>query len=383
MHLDAYGKNQKVYDAFSNEWDCCYEFGQLSQDDVDDADIDDDFSMPSVSADQALGPNRDTPVPDPLVLAASQPAPAVDGSFSIARPAEIPFDWHDFETPQLLYEFYGFVGPLPLPTQSSSVSKSDRSLLSTIVGLTRNDSEFFASPGASFAIEFLGFLNTSKTPKNTSWDIASGNRMSIAGSELFRRMRVIGGNGEEEWYVFDFKEAATVPWMVALPNVVDALYVCRLDHTGGLDISDFEVARELLNHGIQFSTLLPVKSLPLSIGPAITLPVRLPGYKFTVDDYYAYEQQRAALLSDPRVARAALLRGGIVWRLAVATLSFDDVLEGPTTTATLQRQGIIIRTSDDSVDLCDDGLSQLELDIICGLHHCLTGLFPFILLNTF
>ena len=23
MHLDSYGKNQKIYDAFSNEWDCC------------------------------------------------------------------------------------------------------------------------------------------------------------------------------------------------------------------------------------------------------------------------------------------------------------------------------------------------------------------------
>ena len=93
-----------------------------------------------------------------------------------------------------------------------------------------------------------------------------------------------------------------------------------------------------------------------------------------------YEQQRAALLSDPLVARSALLHGGIVWRLAVATLSFDNVLEGPTTAATLQRQGIIVKTNDDSTDLCDEGLSQLELDIICGLHHCYTGMFFFSIL---
>ena len=43
MHLDAYGKNQKIYDAFSNEWDCCEEF---SPDEfLDDDDIDDDFPM--------------------------------------------------------------------------------------------------------------------------------------------------------------------------------------------------------------------------------------------------------------------------------------------------------------------------------------------------
>ena len=67
-------------------------------------------------------------------------------------------------------------------------------------------------------------------------------------------MRVIErtGNGgqEEKWYVFDFKEAATVPWMVAVPNVVDTFYICQLDHTGGLQITDFKVARELLNHGV-------------------------------------------------------------------------------------------------------------------------------------
>ena len=118
--------------------------------------------------------------------------------------------------------------------------------------------------------------------------------MSISGSGLFCRMHVIErtGNlgGEDKWFVFDFKEAATVPWMVVVPNVIDAFFVCRLDHprARGSPITDFEVARELLDHGIQFSTLLPINPLPRSIGPVITVPVRLPGYKFTQDDYYAY-----------------------------------------------------------------------------------------------
>jgi hypothetical protein len=389
MHLDSYGKDQKIYDAFSNEWDCCEEFGAVSPDEFLDEDldgIDDEFPMmpppgpSSAVADQAMG--SETPLATPPVPASAQPPPVVeDRSFSIVPSAEMNFDWEDLETSQLLYEFYGFVHPLPLPTQPSSLCEKDRSLLSTIVGLQRNDSDFFKSPVASFALEFLELLGASKTPKNATWDIADGNRISISGSEFFRRMRVIErtGNpvGEDKWFVFDFKEAATVPWMVAVPNVVDALFVCRLDRprARGSPLSDFEIARELLNHGIQFSTLLPVKPLPRSIGPAITVPVRMPGYKFTQDDYYAYEQQRAALLSDPRVARSALLRGGIVWRLAVATLSFDDVLEGPTIAATIQRRGIVVKTNDDSTDLCDDGLSQLELDIICGLHHCYTGIF--------
>ena len=378
--LSNYGKNQKVYDSFSNEWDCCSEFGEMAEDDVDDADIDDvdDDDIDEDFEDfSATSPPSDAPVTDPPMPAVSQPA-VVDRSFSVARPAKISFDWQDFETSKLLYEFYGFVTPLPPPTRPSSIGQGERGLISTVVGLTRDDSEFFASPLASFAYEFLRSLDSSDTVKNSSWDLASGNRMSIADSQLFRRMRVVG-SGAEKWYIFDFKEVATVPWMVALPNVVDALYVCRLDHTGAARITDFEVARELLFRGIQFSTLLPIRPLPLSTTPLIAVPVRLAGYKFTVEDYYAYEQQRAALLSDTRVARAALLRGGIVWRLAVATLSFDDVLEGPTTAATLQRRGIVVRTSDNSLDLCDDGLSQLELDIICGLYHCHTGIFIFII----
>jgi hypothetical protein len=382
MHLDAYGKNQKIYDSFSNEWDCCDEFGESSQYEfLDDDGIDDDYPMmPSPGAPLAEG------IDDGYLMMTPPDTPLAEyRSFTIARSAEVTFNWEDFETPRLLYEIYGFVSPLPLTAHAHSppINDKDLRLLSTIVGLRRNDAVFFKSPLAPLALEFLQFLSTSRTPKNSTWDIADGNRVLISGSKLFRRMRVIEGTGDpgqeerERWYVFDFKKEATVPWMVAVPNVIDAFFVCRLDYGGGSNITDFEIARELLNHGIRFSTLLTVKSLPRSISPAITVPVRLANYKFTQDDYFAYEQEHAALLSDTRVARSALLHGGIVWRLAVATLSFDDVLEGPTTAATLQRRGIVVKTSDSSVDLCDDGLSQLELDIICGLHRCQTGMFSF------
>ena len=150
---------------------------------------------------------------------------------------------------------YGFVHLLLLPTQPSSLSQKNPSLLLVIVGLQRNDTDFFKSPVASFALEFLELLGASKTPKNATWDIANGNRMSISGSGLFRRMRVIKhtGNldGEDKWFVFDFKDAAMVFWMVAVFNVIDALFVCRLDrpHTRGSPLTDFKVTRELLNHG--------------------------------------------------------------------------------------------------------------------------------------
>jgi hypothetical protein len=120
--------------------------------------------------------------------------------------------------------------------------------------------EFFQSPLVLLALQFLQLLSTSKTPKNSAWDIADGNWVLISGSKLFRPMRVIEGTGDlgERWYIFDFEKEAMVPWMVAVPNVIDAFFVCQLDYAGGSNITDFEIARELLNHGIRFSTLLPV-----------------------------------------------------------------------------------------------------------------------------
>ena len=374
-HLDSFGKSQKVYDAFSNEWDCCEEFGEVTDRDVvagDDDGCDDEYPPmppPSSGTDTVMEPAE--PLHD-------------DGErlFHVDPPTVINFDWEDLETSVLLYQFLGFVPPLPVPNQPSTIVPQDRSLFSTVVGLQRNDSPFFESPVASFALAFLQHLTSGRTPPNASWDIGTGNRLWFVETDMFRRLRVIERFDEkdrsEKWYVFDFKDRASVPWMIAVRHVANALYICRLDRPGQKPLLDFEVARELLNRGIQFSTLHPLKSLPPTFAPSVTVPVRLFGYEFTVEDYHAYEQERAALLKDPRIARAALLRGGIVWRLAVATMSFDDVLQGPTIAATVFRRGNIFRTADQSIDLCDDGLSQAELDVICGLHYCRNGLFSFL-----
>ena len=54
-----------------------------------------------------------------------------------------------------------------------------------------------------------------------------------------------GNLGEEDkWFIFDFKDAAAVPWMVAVPNVIHALFVCQLDRPRAREspLTDFEVA---------------------------------------------------------------------------------------------------------------------------------------------
>ena len=293
------------------------------------------------------------------------------------------YSYEVYETSQLLYEFLGFVHPLPLPlTSPSSLSTKNRKLIAAISGLRRRDAAFYDAPVAPFAAEFLAALKDKRSPRNQSWDLARSNRLALTTAKRLNHIRfihVVDGkkvvDGKEiegkrrKLYLFDFQQAASAPWIIAVPDPTNALFLCRLDAS----LTDYDLARELLNRGIRFHTLLPLPCIHPSPPVAVSVPIRLPGYKFTPQDYHAYVQERSALLADARVARAALLRGGIVWRLAMATLCFDDVLRGPSVAATLYRQGVCFKTGDNSVELCDDGLSQPEYDIICGLYRCYTG----------
>jgi hypothetical protein len=162
-----------------------------------------------------------------------------------------------------------------------------------------------------------------------------------------------------------------VRWKLAVTNAEDVLYVCRLAPC----LNEYDIARKLVQQGMRFRTLLPLKEIPRS--PIVTnhiLPIRLPGYKFTPKDYKAYQQQCQVIFSQTR-ARAAMLRGGIVWRLVLDILSFDDALRGPSLATTVHRQGLSVTDPQTGDRLCDDDLTQGELDLLCGAYICYTGMF--------
>lgn len=394
--LDFYGRNQKVYDAFSNCWDLCDDFGPVEPDEFDPNDIDDFLpdDPPSIASfshsPSTLSPSHPSleHLHSQLTHASSPPRLLCPEALPIPRIATSGYSYEEYETSQILYDYLGFVHPLPLPlTSRSSLDEKSRGLIVAISGLSRDDAAFYDAPVALFAAEFLNALNTSKSPKNQSWDLARSNRLALTTAKRLNHIHFINDVDREEiernkpanskkkgcqfkLYLFDFKQAATAPWIIAVPDPTTALLLCRQDAS----LTDYDLARELLNRGIQFHTLLSLPYIRPSPPVPVNVPIRLPRYEFTSKDYHAYVQERSALLADPRVARAALLRGGIVWCLAMATLSFDDVLHGPSVAATIYRRGVCFKTEDNSVELCDDGLSQLEYDIICGLYHCYTGM---------
>ena len=91
-------------------------------------------------------------------------------------------------------------------------------------------------------------------------------------------------------------------------------------------------------------------------------------YTFSALDYHAYEEVRCYFLrSNPRIGRAALLAGGIVWRLAIETVAPDIVLGGPDAITYAQGITFALRDSSDNV-FVDDDLADNEIQIIVGTY---------------
>ncbi|KAI8989149.1 hypothetical protein BD414DRAFT_415633 [Trametes punicea] len=92
-----------------------------------------------------------------------------------------------------------------------------------------------------------------------------------------------------------------------------------------------------------------------------------PSFKPTKWDYAAYEERAYQILSSPG-GRAAILQGGIVWRLALEILGEDAVsyaLKGPS--SDVSRYGRALQPSRGPL-YYDDALLPEEIDIICGTY---------------
>jgi hypothetical protein len=133
----------------------------------------------------------------------------------------------------------------------------------------------------------------------------------------------------------------------------------------------------LAEEGISFYTLLRLKPLPSSIDLnafKTRIPRRGANYRFTLADFDSYVAERKQLLATPR-ARAAILQGGIVGRLAKEHLDVDSATFGPSSCVTVHRLGCSVEDEDAGVTYWDDGLTNDELAVICGYYCCYTGMF--------
>jgi hypothetical protein len=62
-----------------------------------------------------------------------------------------------------------------------------------------------------------------------------------------------------------------------------------------------------------------------------------------------------------------------MWRLTIGTVSVDELLEGPVGGGSLLA---VVNDKDDRYpDLLDDKLTHNEMDWLCGMYICATGMF--------
>ncbi|KAG1836197.1 hypothetical protein DFJ58DRAFT_735124 [Suillus subalutaceus] len=136
------------------------------------------------------------------------------------------------------------------------------------------------------------------------------------------------------------------------------------------------IALKLLKKGIPFKTLQPMAVSPRTRRPlselrTYSLRYFRPPFKAVYTDYIVYEQYHHEFMKED-CAQAALLRGGILWRLALHSLG-SNVLPSA-----------LIGISQDAVPFgqmlslnCkthfDDDLSEEEVDFICGTYYVYTN----------
>ena len=409
--LSHYRTSQKVYNSFWNEWDCCYSFVDSSAAEMEEANwVDSDEedldlpvapivpfeTMPAQTTSGTPSSNPPTVPPSlPTVTYLDLPeVPVAAPSASNPPPTTHPtpptveqavtrwvphfrapdrahtYDVQTYPATEILHHFYGFVPPIPVPRRHprhATLSEKDYRLFAAIVNEDRLDEGFRDSTIMQYCHDFVKGLQKNATPPNVLFDLAIGNPKCIRGVDHVRFLRKRGTD-----LISLVLPAPNVPWDLTVTNAIDALFLCRLEAS----MTELELCYVLLQRGMQFHTLLPISSRdtrPSSIPRAI-LPIRGTGYVFTATDYAAYVQERAALLRCPRLRRAALMTGGIVWRLVVPEVSFPEALDGPTTAMTIHGRGLFLPSPKSDYNYCDDTLSETEAEAISGRIYCYTGM---------
>ncbi|TCD60678.1 hypothetical protein EIP91_009712 [Steccherinum ochraceum] len=191
------------------------------------------------------------------------------------------------------------------------------------------------------------------------------------------------GSKEGPVYFIEEEDASTkgVSWILALPSAMSCAHVLRAGWRRDL----VEMAMRLTERGIPFNTYLvnPVRGDAVEYHDNDDARQRTLGFYGKGDRLYPadhawYVNRRDDLLENqPHVLRAALLRGGILWRLAIEYVlskeaDVTDLVTGGPGRRCLSFGGMPSFT-EDGQELWDDTLTEEEENIICGVFKSTDG----------
>lgn len=196
----------------------------------------------------------------------------------------------------------------------------------------------------------------------TLWNLAPSLRPGIIDHAYFHYKRL-----REDVHVIGVRAKPLVEqWYLVV--LFDPRAVVEVFHRGMSSVGD--IVRYLIREGIPFATGRPVRHVPSDEVSSTSKGLgQFDRMTFNLGHYRGYEEKRRKLLLGS-AGRAAMCRGGILWRLAYDTVKIKDVVTRPSSSAL--KSGRVVGKMDNRV-LVDDGLSVEEEDIICGVYKMSTG----------
>ncbi|THG94306.1 hypothetical protein EW145_g8165, partial [Phellinidium pouzarii] len=395
---DNYRASQKCYDGFCDEWDLCNEFDPTPRNygpPTDEFDKDNDnWDAPAVTGQtfdnglDALGPNKivkdlrqqtglllenpgaqDEIAFDTVERMAAlrfgfcRDGHAVSAGSSMVNPSSDSSTWK--KTAKLLFVSVSEVDNVQKPLQeeliafTQDVINSDGSLAKLH---TRMHDLHFNSMAVSPRQRNMNFDIQVLTQQLYTEEPASQGSTSRARRSLT----------ETTIYVLR-PRIHSMPWLVAVLDPVAALQWLRLGRE-----SIWDGCCHFMACGIPFQTITlePPAQLNMSRMHIHDLGWRKSTRALNSVDYLTYEGKVVDLIKSNSRARAAVMRGGIVWRLVMHHLGLDDavdaVMAGPTGdfVQCVYTTGTVGGTSQ---EWWDDQLTEDEECLICGVYKMYYG----------
>ncbi len=176
-------------------------------------------------------------------------------------------------------------------------------------------------------------------------------------------------------YIFHTPVSSACCWSLGVRSASVAIYVCRLIVSNPLVHTILTIAHHLLSRCIPFRTLLRVRSYPddKSLSKKHSpVSFRRENYRFTELDFESAMLHCKAVLRTGE-GRAAMLRGGILGRIAQEFLSLDGILDGPSAEVILHRAGFVTPAEQEGCSYWDDDLTEDEIAVVIGTYTMYTG----------
>ena len=359
-----YPNSHKVYDARCDEWDICPALAP--DDDLDDEELYDDDSVLTDTISLSGGAVKTSTFYDTELRMFYE-----DEEQLAYRPT--------FEAFSNISRFrYGLI-PEVVEVADIAYDKYDDMNIRRFFGLVREDMDEdtlkMVRPASGFVDQFLQNPQNPWAP-GLIWDLEVSCDHYLLTALSTSSILLYNHDIDDTRHIqVRYADELQDVWWTLFVDETTAIELCRRQGITGLQDAVFF----LIRRGVRITLAWQPDprdrmGVQLCDAPPVYLGWRRSGFRPDGWDYKEYERQARELLSQPR-GRAAILRGGIVWRLAVELLGERGLREaglGPSADVWRYGRKIPVRRGD---MWYADSLSSYELDVICGVYKVYTSMY--------